>query len=397
MEMKSSGNNAIKELFDDLFTSRDGGRLDTRQLILASRIRLVFVFPLMCVFIYTYLVYFPIRKWPVHIESWLFNLIAITIVAYLIANCTVNYLTKWSRLVERINYLTLLLELAIIQMLWLWGGFLAFPVVLLMITVVIIYRIGMDYYTALLTAVLGVIMYIVTVLMEVNGLLPQHPGIAGSYNKTEAALISISVVLISVFLAFIVTNLVMNQKFKLNRQLEEQSTRDGLTGIPNRRYFNEHLDIEWRRAMRSSKPLSLIMVDIDNFKAYNDTYGHLNGDECLRKVAVCLHKGARRPADVVARFGGEEFVVLLPETTLDGAASLAENLRRRVEMLDIPHKQSSLHGKITISLGVASLIPSPALSPDDLLEHADKALYRAKHLGRNRVSVDFALLYPQHN
>lgn len=397
MGTNSPVNDAKKEMVKQLFTTLSTEPIETRRLVLASRIRLVFVFPLLYLFAYAYLTYYPSYNLNALMEVWVFKLMTILAISYLAANGIINYLTKWPLLVERINYGTIIIEIATIQLFLLWGGALSSPGVLLLLSAVVVYRIGLNYYHALFIAALGGLVYAFTVLVEATGLIPGYPEMAAIYNSNGAAAISIAAVFMCIFITFVITNYTVNQIVGLNHQLEEQSTRDGLTGIPNRRYFEEHLMAEWYRARRSLKPLSLIMIDIDNFKAYNDTYGHLNGDECLKKVAVSLHKGARRAADVVARLGGEEFVVLLPETTLDGAASLAEKLRLQIEMLDIPNKHSSLYGKVTISLGVASLIPSPTLRPDDLLEHADKALYRAKRLGRNRVSVDFVLPYPQHN
>lgn len=160
---------------------------------------------------------------------------------------------------------------------------------------------------------------------------------------------------------------------------------DGLTGIANRRYFDEYLEREWKRAIRCGKPLSLIMCDIDYFKAYNDTYGHLNGDECLKKVALALSDTIKRPGDLVARYGGEEFAVVLPETDQHGAVIIAEILRTDVESLKIEHVNSSNSKYVTISLGVAAAIPSMDSSFTELIIAADKALYQAKKEGRNRV------------
>ncbi len=162
---------------------------------------------------------------------------------------------------------------------------------------------------------------------------------------------------------------------------------DGLTGIPNRRRFDETMAIEWRRAMRYGHPLSLIMADIDHFKNYNDTYGHLEGDGCLRKVATRLSQTLKRPGDMVGRWGGEEFACILPETDSVGAMFVAEELRKSIIDLSIPHKSSPVAPIITISLGVASMIPTPERDPAELIKHSDEALYTAKRAGRNRISL----------
>lgn len=172
-----------------------------------------------------------------------------------------------------------------------------------------------------------------------------------------------------------------------NQKLRAQNYLDGLTGIANRRRFDEFIDVEWRRALRNSRSLSLIMIDIDVFKAFNDNYGHLEGDDCLKKVARTLRDGLKRPGDLAARYGGEEFVALLPETNSKGAFEVAEDLRSRVEGLSIPHAYSSVSGSVTISLGVASIVPDMRISMDTLIKSADRALYRAKQKGRNRVEV----------
>jgi len=173
----------------------------------------------------------------------------------------------------------------------------------------------------------------------------------------------------------------------LRDRLKEQSLVDGLTGLPNRRRFDEHLMAEWNRAKRHNTPLSLLMIDIDNFKKYNDTYGHLGGDDCLRSVALSLLAQARRGSDLMARWGGEEFAGLLPETGMDQALTIAENMRREVQSLRIPHESSAASPYVSISTGVAIVVPSDDGSIDGLIKSADEALYRAKQNGRNRVEA----------
>ncbi len=166
--------------------------------------------------------------------------------------------------------------------------------------------------------------------------------------------------------------------------LEALSTLDGLTGIPNRRRFDELLKIEWLRAIREAAPISLIMLDIDHFKLFNDNYGHIEGDDCLRKVANCLSCAMSRPADFAARYGGEEFSVILPTTDAEGAVTVANTLLQHIAELQIPHAFSPVADRITISQGVATMLPKREESPVILVEKADKCLYAAKQSGRNR-------------
>ena len=168
--------------------------------------------------------------------------------------------------------------------------------------------------------------------------------------------------------------------------LENLSNVDGLTGIPNRRRFDEYLAREWRRARRTQKDLSVIIMDIDQFKNFNDVHGHLQGDECLRRVAALFQQTPKRPADLVARFGGEEFVVLLPETGLDPALKMAETIRAAVEELAIPHETPEGRSAVTISCGVACITPDAESAPEDLLDAADRMLYQVKNSGRNGVA-----------
>lgn len=173
-----------------------------------------------------------------------------------------------------------------------------------------------------------------------------------------------------------------------NDLLIELSYVDALTAIANRRRFDEVLELEWRRAVRSQAPLALVMIDIDSFKSYNDAYGHQKGDSCLRSVAAALADGLVRAGDMVGRYGGEEFGVILPGTDLLGAARVAEALRARVEQMGIEHRASSVRPSVTISCGVTSLLPEPETDPRELLHRADLALYRAKQRGRNRVATE---------
>jgi len=173
-----------------------------------------------------------------------------------------------------------------------------------------------------------------------------------------------------------------------NEMLQNLSFLDGLTGIANRRHFDQELLQESRGAKREKTPLSLIMLDIDYFKAFNDTYGHLKGDDCLKTVASTLKKTLKRPGDFPARYGGEEFAVVLPNTDDVGAAIIAEELRANIERAGIAHINSLCAEYVTVSLGVVTRFSEQAETPDDLILAADWALYRSKHEGRNRVSVE---------
>lgn len=173
---------------------------------------------------------------------------------------------------------------------------------------------------------------------------------------------------------------------RLQRELEAYSYQDGLTGVANRRRLDDYLAQAWEEARRNTQPLSLIMIDIDHFKEYNDHYGHLAGDEALKRVAEALSRVATRPRDAFARFGGEEFMWVLPETPADAARQLAERCRREIFKLQLPHAASP-QGCLTVSQGVATRIPAFGDSLPSLLEQVDRQLYRAKQGGRNRFSA----------
>lgn len=172
---------------------------------------------------------------------------------------------------------------------------------------------------------------------------------------------------------------------QMTDMLESMAWIDGLTSIPNRRRFDQMLEVEWKRAQRNHLPLGIIMVDIDHFKEYNDRHGHGEGDVCLKQVATMFAATVNRPGDLVARYGGEEFVILMPETDTDGTRQLADQLRHRIESMQIPHSGSSASRWVTVSLGYASLIPQPNQTSSALLDEADNMLYQAKNLGRNRA------------
>lgn len=170
-----------------------------------------------------------------------------------------------------------------------------------------------------------------------------------------------------------------------NIELQRMANIDDLTQIANRRCFADCLKQEWRRLTREHLPLSLIFCDVDYFKCYNDTYGHLAGDDCLRHVAKTLRSAVERPADLVARYGGEEFAVLLPDTPMAGAIRIAEKIQFGMKQLRQIHATSSVSCHVTLSLGIATLIPIPELSPNQLVAAADKALYQAKRKGRDCI------------
>jgi len=176
------------------------------------------------------------------------------------------------------------------------------------------------------------------------------------------------------------------QLLDTNLVLQRLIKSDGLTGLANRRHFDEYLEIEWKRALRYQSELSLLMIDVDYFKAYNDQHGHVAGDEVLRRVGESLRGSCTRATDLAARYGGEEFAVIMPGTAAGGARLQAEKIRRAVEALGIPHDLPKPGSPISVSIGIATVRPSPERDPLSLVIKADEGLYLAKHSGRNQVA-----------
>lgn len=174
---------------------------------------------------------------------------------------------------------------------------------------------------------------------------------------------------------------------KVNEKLQKLATLDGLTQVANRRRFEEYFYQEWQRAFREKRPISIIMCDIDDFKPYNDAYGHQAGDECLQQVSQAMSAAAMRPGDLVTRYGGEEFTLILPNTKIDGANDVAQEIKRKLQAQQIPHCQSSVDDCVTLSMGIASIVPTNEYPPNKLIEFADQALYHAKTSGKNRIKV----------
>jgi len=171
-----------------------------------------------------------------------------------------------------------------------------------------------------------------------------------------------------------------------NRKLQYLSSYDSLTGIPNRRKLDEEYERIFQRALREQKPVAALMVDIDHFKLYNDTYGHPEGDTCLKKIAQIICGSLSRPFDIAARYGGEEFLIILPDTELEGAVEVAGRILRNAEQLHIRHDSSPVSKYVTVSIGAAALVPGKETKKDELIRNSDQALYRAKQAGRNLVS-----------
>jgi two-component system chemotaxis family response regulator WspR len=176
-----------------------------------------------------------------------------------------------------------------------------------------------------------------------------------------------------------------------NLELQRLSMLDGLTGLSNRRHLNVSLEAEWLRARRDGSPLSLLMIDVDEFKAYNDSCGHPAGDEVLRRLAELMRTHSRRSADLAARYGGEEFVMVLPDMPAEGAVCIARSLREAVASLHLPHPGSSVTSHVTVSIGVATRVPGREEFSSTLVDGADRALYLAKQAGRDRVVAHDAL------
>jgi diguanylate cyclase (GGDEF)-like protein len=172
---------------------------------------------------------------------------------------------------------------------------------------------------------------------------------------------------------------------KANAELKRMAILDGLTQLANRRYFDEYLEAQWQEMEEQQLPLALILCDIDFFKLYNDTYGHQQGDTCLQEVAQALINEVKRVSDLVARYGGEEMAIILPDTNGEGAFFVAQKIRAKIKSLKIEHRASPINQYVTLSLGVASVIPTPNDSPQHLLKTTDTALYLAKQKGRDRT------------
>jgi|GEM_PF-2962761 len=220
-------------------------------------------------------------------------------------------------------------------------------------------------------------------------LLPNSIALANSINMTFVTVLSIIIsrmIYVMRIQFFLKQRKIEQQKKDLitaNKMLYNLSYMDALTNIPNRRYFDKALNREWNRAVRDKKELALLMIDIDYFKNYNDNFGHLAGDNCLKKIAKTLENTLKRPGDIVTRYGGEEFAAILPDTNLIGARHVADSLCNAIRNLNIIHPYSS-YNQLTLSIGLACRRPNNGELPKSLITAADDALYQAKHAGRNR-------------
>jgi diguanylate cyclase (GGDEF)-like protein len=247
----------------------------------------------------------------------------------------------------------------------------------MMLTITFIYFMGgLIFYHALAANIIVMFVYLAA------GTTLQLPGLEFAYD-------ALAMIAANLFGATVVY---MHEKTSRMRFLEacllrEMVARDGLTGIQNRRMFDQHIDRVWQQAVRDGERVAVLLADIDCFKDYNDRYGHQAGDECLRAVAVCLSQCARRPLDFVARYGGEEFAVILYEASREYVAEVLTRIQRSIAELNIPHEASRVASRLTVSIGAAFILPSSARTYEGLIQLADEALYSAKEQGRNRVVV----------
>ncbi len=396
MFSKLTLNKATREFFREFFTCIGADPIDSRRLQTTAFLRLILIVPTL--FLVTFVSLLDARgsgHHPQALEAVFFIWCSLVLI-YIAANVMVC-LTREDGLgvIKSLTFLCIFIELATNQLILYLTGSLISPQTLFIIVIIAIYRVFLDYRFAAFSAVAGGGLFILTALMELSGIIPLAPALPFMVEHPvyAEAFVAVNIVIgvsLGIVVAFFSINYGINQALKLQKQLKDQSLQDGLTGIANRRRFDEYLKLELKRAWRSQGPLSLVMIDIDAFKPYNDNYGHGAGDECLKQVARVIQAGLKRPSDLAARYGGEEFAVILPETDTKGASALAEELRKTVEALKIPHKHSPVQDHVTVSLGVAAIIPEKDIPAKTIIDAADKALYRAKEKGRNRVAVDGA-------
>jgi diguanylate cyclase (GGDEF)-like protein len=268
------------------------------------------------------------------------------------------------------------LGVAAIQIIATLGGVpILFPC--LMLTIIFIYFMGgLIFYHAVAANVIVMLVYLAA------GTELQLPGREFGYD-------ALAMIAANLFGASVVY---MHEKTSRMRFLEacllrEMVARDGLTGIQNRRMFDQHIERVWQQAVREEERVAVLLVDVDCFKDYNDRYGHQAGDECLRAVAVSLSQCARRPLDFVARYGGEEFAVVLYEASREYVAEVLTRIQRSVAELNIPHEASRVASRLTVSIGAAFILPTSSRTHEGLIQLADEALYSAKEQGRNQVVV----------
>ena len=251
--------------------------------------------------------------------------------------------------------------------------------------------VGLRFITALVCSAIVLVLY--SALLPIATTMPPEAIINHSLVLSTAIVMSLignyqmEAELRRVFLVSLLNRVDSIKLEQSNRILEQLSISDPLTGLYNRRYFDSALEREWRASQRSGKPLSLLYIDIDHFKSYNDTYGHKTGDTCLVRVAETIRSAARRPYDVCARYGGEEFVSLLPGTDVEQALGIAERIRTEVEGMCIANYRSDAAPNLTVSIGLAGGMTQLIPGPYSLIDAADNAMYRAKREGRNRVCV----------
>jgi diguanylate cyclase (GGDEF) domain len=249
--------------------------------------------------------------------------------------------------------------------------------VVVLVTIYIYFMLGMTFYPALGAAITVFVAYAIAARLAALPAVPMIIDLAAlGFTNVIGAIVCYSL------------ERANRTAFLEERLLIETATRDGLTGIYNRRFFDEHVARIWSQAVRDRAPLALLLIDIDHFKAYNDCYGHQAGDECLRQVAASLGRAARRPLDVAARYGGEEFAVVLFDAARSHAEEAANRIRAGIEALAIEHRANPAHGKrLTVSIGAACIEPSEGRSPFGFIQLADEALYAAKERGRDCVVI----------